>query len=147
MIMAVALLIGADKAKDSDEVAKKEMKKLEGTWIGVSVEMSGRKVPGEDLKKAPFKLTLKAGKYTLKMPGETSRGSFKIDPTKKPKTVDSVPADGPSKGTTIQGIYEIKGDTLKACYDTSGNTRPKVFDTKDKEGYVLIVYKRVKNAK
>ncbi len=144
-VLAIGLLVAAEK-KGGD--AQAELKKVEGGWVPVAIEVDGNQIPKEDLKNAPSKLTLKGDQYTLLMPDKkVQKGTFTIDATKDPKTVDSTPADGPHKGMTIKGIYEVKGDMMKACYDISGKGRPKSFTTKDKPGHVLIVYKRAKAAK
>jgi uncharacterized protein (TIGR03067 family) len=141
MLLAVGLLVAAAPPKKVD--VKKELQQLQGTWRIVAIEINGNKLSDDDLKNAPTKLILKGNKYTLEG-GEGGKGTFKADPTKKPKTVDSVPSEGDNKGKTIKAIYEIDGDTMKACYDISGKTRPKDFTTKDMEGYVFIEYKREK---
>src|SRR5262245_46038983 len=124
--------------------AKKEQKKLEGTWTAVSMEKDGEKIPDATVKELKLQVTLKEGNYT-KMDGKViDKGTGKADPTKKPRTTDIMPTEGPNKGKTIKAIYELDGDTLKVCYDLEGKGRPKAFETKADTGYVLIVYKRAK---
>jgi uncharacterized protein (TIGR03067 family) len=140
MLVAVALLIAADKTDD----AKKEAKKLQGTWTIVSVEVNGEKMSEADSKNVGTKMTLKGDKYSIEGGERNHTGTFKVHPDKKPKAMDCIPDAGDLKGKTIQAIYEIKGDKIKICYDISCKTRPEEFATKDKEGYVLIEYQRAK---
>ena len=144
VVLTVALPVGAPVRAD----ARKDEARIEGTWVAFSVESAGKKIPDEELKKAPGKLTLKGGKYTLRMAGQTTTGTYTLDPGKNPRRVTVKPAEGPSKGKTIRGIYELKGDTLRACYDLTGESRPTEFaTTKDRPGGVLIVYKREKKSR
>ena len=141
LVLAVGLLTAA--APEGD----KELAKFDGTWVAASVEVGGKKIPDEELKKAPGRLTLKGGKWTLKAGGREQSGTFTVDAAKKPKQMDIKPGDGPNAGKTIQAIYQLDGDTMKVCYAPPGKDRPTAFETKDKAGYALIVYKREKSSK
>jgi uncharacterized protein (TIGR03067 family) len=41
--------------------------------------------------------------------------SFKLDPSKKPKTIDLTLLDGQLNEKVWRGIYELKGDELTGC--------------------------------
>jgi uncharacterized protein (TIGR03067 family) len=145
LILWVPLVLGVLSADDSAKQGdvKKELQQLEGTWVVVSEEMDGRKVPADTIK--PSKLIVKGDTYTVQM-GErvVEKGTIQIDPTKKPKTIDATPSDGENKGKTFHGIYEIQGDTAKDCFAMDGKERPKEFATKQGSGMVVRVYKRDK---
>ena len=68
---------------------KKAIDKLDGKWLVVSVERDGK--ADEGLKGA---VRVNAGeKYTLTpKDGKAISGAFKVDPTKKPKTMDMMPS-------------------------------------------------------
>ena len=136
-----ALTTGTAGAQD--DAAKKELKKLEGTWATVSIEAAGQKVTDEDKIKTR-KLTTKGDKYTLKVGDETVEGTIDINPTKKPKTIDVKPASGSNKGKTLLGIYKLDGDGLKICLAPPGKDRPTAFTTAAENGHQLVVYKREK---
>ncbi len=139
LVLAVGLLVAADAKEDT---AKKELKKLEGTWQVVSMEMDGQKQPEDDAKQ--FKVIIKGDKYTLKRGDDTvNQGTFTIDATKKPKTIDIKPTEGDNSGQTMLGIYEQDGDTQKTCYAQPDKKRPTKFSSDD--GQTLIVQKRQKN--
>jgi uncharacterized protein (TIGR03067 family) len=141
---ALLFVLAAGVAVAAEE--KKEAKKsdFDGTWVVVGVEAGGMKVPEEELKKTPGKLTLAGDKWTLKMGAEMMSGTSKVDTSKKPMEIDSTATEGLDKGKTIMGIVEVKGDTMRACFDQSGKARPKEFSTKDQPTYLLIEYKREK---
>ena len=56
-------------------------------------------------------------------------GTFKLDPTQEPKTIDIVmpPAPGAQAGRMMRGIYEFAGDKLRMCWGQDGVARPKEF--------------------
>ncbi len=139
-VLAAALLVAADA---KDDALKKEYEKSNGTWIPVSMEIEGQKLPEETLKRLDMKLTLKDDTYQIKADVE-EHGTFKVDLSKKPKTIDIKAIKGPNEGKTILAIYEIDGDTLKACYSLQGKDRPTEFATKAGSGQALIVYRRQK---
>ena len=60
--LVAALTIGTAGAQD--DAAKKELKKLEGTWATVSIEAAGQKVTDAEKIKTR-KLTTKGDKYTV----------------------------------------------------------------------------------
>src|SRR5262249_17881493 len=122
------------------DAAKKELEKFQGTWKFVSVEQDGKPLPkGEE----PQTITFQGDKFAVKRGDQVIQaGTQKLDPGKKPKTVDATVTEGEGKGTTMLGIYEMEGDTLKACFDPQGKKRPTEFKTTAGSGYILVVIKR-----
>lgn len=121
------------------EEAKNE---LEGTWVLVSVERDGMNVPVQ----AELKMTTTGDKFVLKSGDQVVvAGATKRDPSKKPKTIDTTYTEGPNKGQTLKGIYEIDGDTARFCRAGKPNQeRPTEFKTKSGTGGLASVYKRAK---
>jgi len=140
LVLGVALF-GSAIADDKSD-AKKDHEKIQGTWTFVSMERGGEKVPLGD--PAPM-ITFDGNKFTVKA-GETvlQAGTQTLDPTKKPKAVDSTVTEGEGKGTTMLGIYELDGDMLKACFDTEGKKRPTEFKSAAGDMHMLVVLKRAK---
>ncbi len=66
---------------------------------------------------------------------------MKLDPSKKPKEIDMILADG---SKTALGIYELSGGIFKLCYAPPGKGRPKEFGAKEESGYTLSVWQRKK---
>jgi uncharacterized protein (TIGR03067 family) len=141
LVLAAGCLIAA-KPEGSKDLAK-----FDGTWVTISIEANGKKIPDEELKKAPGRLTIKDGKWKLKASDIEQSGTFTVDTSKKPKQIDIKPADGPNAGQTIKAIYELEGDTMKVCYAAPDQPRPTAFATEEKSGRVLIEYKREKPSK
>src|SRR5581483_4019740 len=128
-LAGAALALGADDKKD--DAAKEELKKLEGTWLLVSAEEDGQKMPDNGVK---IKAVVKGDKLTLHFGEQTLEGTISVDPSKKPKEIDTVTTADKKKSL---GIYDLDGDTLKICVGKS--ERPKEFDAKKGSGNGLYV--------
>jgi uncharacterized protein (TIGR03067 family) len=135
----VALLLVA--ADDKDD-AKKEIDRFQGTWKLESVEVGGEAVSQDNFKDVT--LTIEGNKFTTKEGEMVTHGTYKVNVSKKPKTMDATFTDGPNKGKTLLGIYELDGDTYKACFDLSGKERPTKFESKKGTMLVVEVLKRQK---
>ena len=138
---AVTILAGANSM---DQLIDKDYERLSGTWILTYGMADGQPVPEEVRKQTRLitdrnKFTLSTGAQT----GTSEEGSFTIDPTKTPKTVDSVQGSGPDKGKTFLGIYEIIDDNHKrACWAPAGKPRPTDFASTPGSGHILQVWER-----
>jgi uncharacterized protein (TIGR03067 family) len=131
-------VLGATPIDDT----KTDQKELQGKWIVTSGVIDGNAIPKDQIK---GHLTHNGEKYTWSAGGDQKgSGKFKIDSSKKPKTMDCVPADGPLEGQTVEEIYELNGDTLKICFAFPGNPRPTEFKSEAGSGRWLFTYRRAK---
>src|SRR5579859_4959063 len=105
----VVLILSAANAWGRDN--KEDQKVLEGAWQPVSGEQAGEKFPEDVLK--TIKLVIKDGKFTVTVGDKPDKGTLTLDATKKPKEMDIVGTEGPSKDKKILAIYEVTDDTLK----------------------------------
>ncbi len=140
LALTAAPFVHADKGSDD---ATKEYARFEGSWNIASAEMGGQALPAEALKGTL--LTCKGSDFTYKEGERVSKGTFKVDPSKKPRQIDITFGDGPMKGMTVLGIYEVDGDSYKLCLDLGGKKRPTEFKSGDM--VVLEVLKKVKAEK
>ena len=126
------------------EKMRQEMAKLEGEWEMVSGERDGQMLP-EDLVKTGRRVS-KDGEATVTIGNNPfMKAKYTVDPTKKPKAIDyTVLSEGPNKGKTVLGIYEIDGDTVKFCSAAVGKERPKEFSAPAGSGQTYSVWKKVK---
>jgi uncharacterized protein (TIGR03067 family) len=139
LFVAFSLVLSCLSAAWSDE-AKNDA--LEGTWLPSSAELGGKKFPDEVCK--TIRLKVKGDQYTVTVGTEVDRGTCKLDPSAKPKSLDITGTDGPNKGKTILAIYEKNADTMRVCYDLSGKGRPAEFKTTTGTLLFLVEYKRQK---
>ena len=101
----------------------------------------GQKLPDDDTQSL-FR-TMKGDQYTVFLFRKAiGKGTFKIDASKKPKTIDFQPAA--AKAQPLLGIYEFDGDAWRICYANPGKERPTEFTPKEGTGYTLAVWEREK---
>lgn len=120
--------------------AADEKDPLAGSWAVVSMKMGGRDNPDPDAKDTV--VTFKDGKITIKMKTKEESGTYKVDASKKPATIDLVPNDGEGKGKTHKGIFTIDKGELKVCFAMPEKDRPKELSSKEGEETILIVLKK-----
>ncbi len=140
LVLTAGLLLAAQGAREA--AVKKDLEKLRGTWRYESLVVEGTKADEDDFKNA--RLVCEGEKFTMNDGTATYRGTLHLDPAKKPRTIDVVFTDGPEKGKTSFGIYEVEGDTFKVCIGLAGKERPTEFVSKPGSGHVLEVLKREK---
>jgi uncharacterized protein (TIGR03067 family) len=139
-VIGVLVLAGVGEAPDA---VKKEMTQLEGEWSMVSGEANGQAMPKEAVNSG--KRVARNGETTITMGGQVYfKARFTIDPARKPKAIDYTMTDGPTKGKTHLGIYELNGDTVKFCFAAPGKDRPTEFTAPEGSQRTLSVWKRDK---
>ena len=112
---------------------------LQGTWTVTALEMDGEEMPAEMLDNA--RVTIEADHFSSTGMGPDYKGTLRLDAAATPRKFDLHFDEGPEKGNTNRGIYEINGDTLKLCLATRGKARPSSFATKPGSGFALEILK------
>jgi uncharacterized protein (TIGR03067 family) len=135
LLIAAGLLAAPVPAQD----ATKDKTNIEGTWEVMSAVREGK--PRDDIK--GDKLIFKDGKLTIKnmKKKKDENGTYKLDPGKKPKTID-LTQDGSDK--TLKGIYELKGDKLTICVSPPDSERPDKFESLEGGKTMIIELTRSK---
>jgi uncharacterized protein (TIGR03067 family) len=110
-----------------DAVAE-ESKKLQGTWDFATLEIGGQALP-EAIFKTSY-ISVRGQNFTSVTGQTVYKGSYRLDVTKNPRTIDLIFTDGPEKGNTSPGIYELNGDHWKLCLDVGNKARPREFSSK-----------------
>lgn len=150
MAMAVAILAAADDP--TKDAVKKELMKLQGTWVLVGGEEKGRVLSEKDARSERESILFKGDKLTV-MRGETKgEGTIRLNPSKKPAWIDLV--DPQKKNAVNHAIYRLEGDRLTICVSQKfgpnrEEERPIRFTTKGEEnknlpGLVMGIYQRQK---
>jgi uncharacterized protein (TIGR03067 family) len=127
LVPAVILLIAADDPSDKDQKA------IQGTWRITSFSSNGKAVSAEEVK--DMKVVFKDNTMTLSTGKKDQKATFKLNASKKPKTMDTKPDNGDDMAL---GIYELDGDTLKFSFRKPGGERPKDFTEKEGVGYMIL---------
>lgn len=133
-LVAAPHLVWADAAKD-------ELKKLQGVWKVVSIESEGGRVNPETVRIE--RMTIKDDTMGI---DQHDAQHFTVNPTTKPKQLDTWKEDG--KVETMC-IYELDGDNLKLAFELVilGDVkaeRPKSFDLKGNKTLLVILNREKK---
>jgi uncharacterized protein (TIGR03067 family) len=136
LILTALALIAADDSK-------KDLQNMQGTWSIESIEKEGKPLDKDSLKNR--RVVIQGNRYTVK-DGERilDAGTYKIDATVTPKTIDISPNAGPNAGKKLLGIYKLDGDDRSIVFAGPSEDRPKQFRTKPNSDDIYVVYKRVK---
>lgn len=141
------LLVTAARAADppADDV-----KRLQGEWRAVGVELDGKKLGADDAEAKAMRLAFKDNGLTFgtaAKPGRERKMTFVLDPAKAPKRIDLTSLDGQEKGVTAACIYELDGDRLTICmpyFVPDPSVRPAEFKAGAGSGRMLLTLERVK---
>ena len=142
----LALAAGSLVAADAPEgvAAGKELEKLRGTWVLLSAERDGKKLPAEEVKRT--RITFEGDTFAFPAAsgvGTSRKGVVRVDPGKAPKWMDAEATDA-AKGEVSLGIYEVKVDDYRVCFAPPGKGRPEAFASAPGSGHTLQVWKRKK---
>src|SRR5262249_13976175 len=136
LIAAATLIIAAPAPKEED--IKKEKEALKGLWRVTSLEINGKEVPDEKIKR--FELVFANSSVTVKANTQERESTFDVDPSKKPKTIDLM-----HKDKLTLGIYQLEGDRMKMCLALEGSKkRPTDFVSKEGSDTQFFVMRRQK---
>jgi uncharacterized protein (TIGR03067 family) len=141
-VLGICCLCGAARQDaKKDDAVKEELKRLEGKWEIVSIELGGK--PVDRSKLGPTDHVVFSGKkMSIVTKALTLDTTVTLDLTKDPKWMDVISSDAIKMWP---GIYELKGDTLKvAMAGESEGKRPTEFKTKEGGIDVVYVYQRAK---
>jgi uncharacterized protein (TIGR03067 family) len=118
-----------------------DLKKLQGAWNIVSLEMEGQKYPP-----GGSRIEIHGGRFISVNMGAEYEGTVTLDESASPKTFDLNFDKGPEAGNKSLGIYELSGDSWKICLGLAGKKRPTQFVSKAGTGHALEILKRDKGA-
>jgi uncharacterized protein (TIGR03067 family) len=144
---ALAALLGPTQgsppgAQAQDKVQDKELAALQGTWVLLRQEESGKVVLDDNTPDdRRERLIIKGDKVVCNNGGTILEGKVVLDATKNPKQLDLQFTQGHADVT----IYVRAGNYLILCGNRGGNTRPTEFVSgAEKGGEVLTVWKMTK---
>jgi uncharacterized protein (TIGR03067 family) len=116
-----------------------ELERLQGDWKIVELEMEGQNMPAMDAR-----ISIHGDRFTTSGMGAEYTGRVEVDSSKEPKHINLIFENGPEKGNTSVGIFEILDDqTWKICLTTQGANRPQRFATAPGTGHACEMLKRL----
>jgi uncharacterized protein (TIGR03067 family) len=136
IVMMVGMLIAADAPKD-------DLHKLQGTWSLVSAVRDGKDVPDDEVNRTT--LVIQGNTFTFPEDARVATGpsgTFTIDSSRRPKTIDATPSSGPNRDATWLGIYEVMGDLYKIAFAPPGKARPTRYVSEPGSGQLHSVWRR-----
>jgi uncharacterized protein (TIGR03067 family) len=126
LILLAPLAVGV--GAPSEDAAKQELQRFQGAWQAVAFQHAdGRQASAEEVKNTH--LVIEGNRFTLTCKDYTIAGTFTIDPSKTPKTIDVLLTAKDGLETRFLGIYQIQGDTRKSCFALAGKERPTQFSS------------------
>lgn len=139
LLLFTMALIAADEPKK-----KEDAETFKGTWALASMKIGGRSAPQDLIK--DFRCRFEDKSYTNSVAREQiEEGSYSIDASKTPKTIDFEIKKGHDEGKKQLGIYQIEGDKLTFVLAEPGaTTRPKSFKIESGDTLVEVVLERAK---
>lgn len=137
ILAALGLTLTASAAEQP-----RDFKDIQGTWLPIAAEIGGQPMTSDFLKTTVLKLD--DGKYEVTVGGVSDKGTYTIDATLKPKTLDITGTEGPNAGKKIPAIYELRRNTLRVCYGLGDGPRPTEFKSPPGTKFFLVTYQRQK---
>jgi uncharacterized protein (TIGR03067 family) len=141
VVIATLAFAGLSNAGDP----KKDLQALQGNWTVKSIQESDPQMnpPPEALKE--MMVNFKGDIMTINFEGKTAaKFKIKLGGTKSPKTIDMTHEEGPEKGKTELGIYNLQGNTFTFCVNDAGKPRPTKLATVAKTEISLVELQKAK---
>jgi uncharacterized protein (TIGR03067 family) len=115
---------------------------LDGTWVPVAAEVSGRTLPVGQLRVA--QLVIESGSYRIVDRGANvvDCGELKLNEAAVPPALDIIGLEGPNAGKRLCAIIEFDGDRLCVCYDLERQQRPLSMRASGDQLLLSITYAR-----
>jgi len=125
--------------------ARTDYELLSGTWQLTRGVVNGKPVPASVLRNTILITDHNAFRFPKASGvGTYPAGSFTVNPSTRPKQVDSIAAGGPHAGQLTRGIYEIlDANHKRACWGSPGGPRPTEFKSPPGSGRVLQYWKKI----
>lgn len=141
LLLLVAFVGAADEPKGRP--ARTDLEKLQGYWKATNAARADPEAANKKIKELRLVFTEKT--VSFEWVGQaTYEAKYRLDPAKKPKTIDITFITGPDEGKTWHGIYELEGRTLKVCYSRGDTKRPTQLAAKPQAGRYLLTLQRTK---
>ena len=129
------------------QAVMQELQKFQGCWRQTYAEMGGIGNPADEVG-SQSRCTFADNTFVVyRADGDiVIEGTFAIDPTREPKTVDWTDTFGADAGKTLPAIYRLDGDELVFCVGNEGEQAPREFRTRPATEDVLRIHRREASA-
>jgi uncharacterized protein (TIGR03067 family) len=103
------LLVLLTPLKPVEEICK-DAERIQGEWALVMVFTRGAK---QDIPDDPIPMCI--GPDRIRTIGKEDAWSYQLGREGRLRTIELIPANGPLKGKTLRGIYQLEGNVLWVC--------------------------------
>jgi uncharacterized protein (TIGR03067 family) len=117
---------------------------LDGTWVPIAAEVSGRQLPVAELRVARFVIESETYRIVDRGSNIVDRGALRMDQAAVPCALDIIGLEGPNAGRCMRAIIEFDGDRLCICYDLEHSSRPETMRASGDQLLLLITYTRAR---
>jgi len=122
-----------------------DLDRLQGEWAITALKFDGEDVAPHTF--AAARLIVEGDQFTSLGMGAAYSGRITVNASVNPHTFDMFFEDGPEKGNTNRGIYELLNDeSWRLCLATRGGERPKTFSSTANSGIALETLERDHNS-
>lgn len=129
-LLACVVVLSLSAAATVSGGGRKAPPTFSGSWSKVGGIINGKKIPAEVYQNDGYELRFKEDMYSEAIMGKfTEGGTFRIDASKNPATIDFTVTHGKEQGKTQLGIFKIEGDVMTLALALHGNpNRPRNFE-------------------
>ena len=141
-VARIVLLLVTFGVSAADEPKQGGAKDLKGRWTAVLMIFRGQPVEQDAVRN--FEATFDERTYTNIVGGKlVEEGTYTVDDSSSPKTIDFHITTGPDQGKQQLAIYKLEGERLTMVFSEPGSSeRPKSFDPGTSKA--KAVFKRAK---
>ena len=116
----------------------------DGVWKPITAVLGGTKLPKPALDAITLKVSGTDYEVVVRGEKQPDRGTHTLDESTNPKRISITSTNGPNRGKTFLGIYEMtETNSMRVCYDLSGSAFPRTFESTAETGHYLVEYRRI----
>ena len=140
-VAALGLVVSTIQGR-ADEAVDHAAKRLEGEWL-IATLATERAELSPDPDRALLWRFQGVGITVVDPDGATTKLSFRLAPSTSPKGIDVTALDGPWKGQTMRGIYEVADGRLRLCLrDWAAEVKDRPTAFKAGLGILVLTFKK-----
>jgi uncharacterized protein (TIGR03067 family) len=115
---------------------------LNGTWVPVAANVSGRELVVAQLRVAQLIIQSQTYQIIDRRDRVVDCGELQLNEREVPCALDIIGIEGPHAGKRMRAIIELDGDRLCVCYDLEGQQRPRTMQPCGNQLLLSITYVR-----